>query len=54
MRRRNFIALPGRRGGVAPGRRAQQMERVRRVGVLIAYEEEDLMGKREPARSGRD
>ena len=54
MRRREFITLLARRGGdlATCGRRAQQPDRVRRIGVLIALAESDPEHKPVPRRSG--
>ena len=42
MRRREFITLARRRGGAWPlAARAQQAERMRRIGVLMALAEDD-------------
>jgi putative tryptophan/tyrosine transport system substrate-binding protein len=45
MRRREFIALLGAAVACPFAARAQQGERVRRIGVLMAYAEDDLETK---------
>ena len=45
MKRREFISLARRRGGMAVCARAQQGERMRRIGVLVTRAEDDPEGQ---------